>query len=35
MAKQKAHYICSEKGGYGAFRDLAELIIFAHQSITE
>jgi 3-deoxy-D-manno-octulosonate 8-phosphate phosphatase (KDO 8-P phosphatase) len=35
MAKQKAHYICSEKGGYGAFRDLAELIIFAKQSNNE
>lgn len=35
MAKQKAHYICSENGGNGAFRDLAELIIFAHQSIPE
>ncbi len=35
MAKQKAHYICSEKGGFGAFRDLAELIIFAHQSTNE
>jgi 3-deoxy-D-manno-octulosonate 8-phosphate phosphatase (KDO 8-P phosphatase) len=35
MAKQKAHYICSERGGFGAFRDLAELIIFAKQSNNE
>lgn len=35
FAKQKAHYICSEKGGYGAFRELAELIIYAHQSTNE
>lgn len=35
VAKQKAHYICSEKGGFGAFRDLAELIIFANQTTNE
>jgi len=35
FAKQKSHYICSEKGGYGAFRDLAELIIFANQTSNE
>lgn len=27
MVKDKVHYICSARGGYGAFRELAELII--------
>ena len=31
FAKNKAHYICENKGGHGAFRELAELIIWAKQ----
>ncbi len=34
FAKQKAHYICEQKGGHGAFRELAELIIWAKQQST-
>ncbi len=34
FAKQKAHYICEQKGGQGAFRELAELIIWAKQQST-
>lgn len=29
FAKAQADYICSERGGYGAFREFAELIIYA------
>ena len=29
FTKEIVDYICKEKGGYGAFRELAELIIFA------
>lgn len=32
IIKEAADYICKEKGGYGAFRELAELIIFAKQN---
>ena len=31
MVKERANYICKEKGGYGAFRELAELILYAKQ----
>ncbi len=31
FTKKIADYICIEKGGYGAFREFAELIIFAKQ----
>lgn len=34
FAKQKSHYICENKGGHGAFRELAELIIWAKQQLT-
>jgi len=30
FARAAAHYICPSRGGYGAFRDFAELIIAAH-----
>lgn len=30
FAKAGAHYVCPSRGGYGAFRDFAELIIAAH-----
>jgi 3-deoxy-D-manno-octulosonate 8-phosphate phosphatase (KDO 8-P phosphatase) len=29
FAKERAHYICQNKGGHGAFRELAEIIIYA------
>jgi 3-deoxy-D-manno-octulosonate 8-phosphate phosphatase (KDO 8-P phosphatase) len=29
FAKEVADYICNEKGGFGAFRELAELIIYS------
>lgn len=32
FTKEAADYICKERGGYGAFREFAELIIFAKQS---
>lgn len=31
FAREVAHYICPSRGGYGAFRDFAELIIAAHK----
>jgi len=31
FTKQIVNYICKEKGGYGAFREVAELIIFAKE----
>jgi 3-deoxy-D-manno-octulosonate 8-phosphate phosphatase (KDO 8-P phosphatase) len=31
FARQIAHYICPSRGGHGAFRDVAELIIAAKQ----
>jgi 3-deoxy-D-manno-octulosonate 8-phosphate phosphatase (KDO 8-P phosphatase) len=30
FARAVAHYVCPSRGGYGAFRDFAELIIAAH-----
>jgi len=33
FAKEEAHYVCRNKGGYGAFRDFAEFIIAAKNSI--
>ena len=33
FAKEVAHYVCPNKGGYGAFRDFAEFIINAKNSI--
>lgn len=30
FARAAAHYVCPSRGGYGAFRDFAELIIAAH-----
>lgn len=35
MASAKAHYICKEKGGYGAFREFAELIIYCKQKANQ
>ena len=32
MVKQKVQYVCSEKGGQGAFREFAELIISAKKN---
>jgi 3-deoxy-D-manno-octulosonate 8-phosphate phosphatase (KDO 8-P phosphatase) len=29
FARAAAHYVCPSRGGYGAFRDFAELIIAA------
>ncbi len=29
FAREVAHYVCANRGGYGAFRELAELIIAA------
>jgi len=29
FAREVAHYVCANRGGYGAFRDLAEFIIAA------
>ncbi len=31
FARATAHYVCPSRGGYGAFRDFAELIIAAKQ----
>ncbi len=31
FARAVAHYVCPSRGGYGAFRDFAELIIAAHE----
>lgn len=31
FAREVAHYVCPSRGGYGAFRDFAELIIAAKQ----
>jgi 3-deoxy-D-manno-octulosonate 8-phosphate phosphatase (KDO 8-P phosphatase) len=31
FARAAAHYVCPSRGGYGAFRDFAELIIAAKQ----
>ena len=32
FTKEIVNYICKEKGGYGAFREVAELIIFAKET---
>jgi 3-deoxy-D-manno-octulosonate 8-phosphate phosphatase (KDO 8-P phosphatase) len=34
FARAVAHYVCPSRGGYGAFRDFAELIIAAHTEKT-
>ena len=31
IVKERVNYICKVKGGYGAFRELAELILYAKQ----
>ena len=33
VAQAVAHYICDNRGGYGAFREVAELIIAARQDV--
>lgn len=33
FARAAAHYVCPSRGGYGAFRDFAELIIAAHTGL--
>jgi YrbI family 3-deoxy-D-manno-octulosonate 8-phosphate phosphatase len=32
FVKEKVDFICSVKGGYGAFREFAELIIYLQQN---
>jgi 3-deoxy-D-manno-octulosonate 8-phosphate phosphatase (KDO 8-P phosphatase) len=33
FAREIAHYVCPSRGGHGAFRDFAELIIAARQEV--
>lgn len=35
FAQETAHYICASRGGYGAFREFAELIITAREEPAE
>jgi YrbI family 3-deoxy-D-manno-octulosonate 8-phosphate phosphatase len=35
FAKEKVHYICQSHGGHGAFRELAEVIIYAQTKCKE
>jgi len=35
FTKEIVDYICKEKGGYGAFREMAELIIYAKKMIKQ